>query len=89
MQSPAVRIQVIEASLRCFVFGWLSLIPLIGLPFVLLANHAYLQSRAESGLEWNPASGYRRAGQGLSCLGGFLQFLTLGAAVIALLNATG
>jgi hypothetical protein len=55
--------------LRCFIFGWLALVPWLGIPFVFLA---WWQSRGARRLEhriWNPARGYRLAGFGLSLLG--------------------
>jgi hypothetical protein len=89
MLPPAVRIQIIEGSLDCFHYGLVSLLPLIGVPFLLLANVAYRQSRIEPGEGWNPARRYRRAGHALLCLGGFIQFLALGAVVIGGLGLVG
>ena len=72
MPPPGDRIQVIEASLGCFQYGLVSLVPLIGIPFILLANQAYLTARNTASVEWNPAGRYLRTGHGLCCLGGFV-----------------
>lgn len=76
--NPDARIQLIHGSLRVFVSGLLSLIPVIGffsaLVAVIRAPGLLLRSRRE----WNPALGYLRAGLALAVL-------TIGISLIAFL----
>jgi len=78
---------VIEGSLRCFACGFVGLVPLLGVPFILLANRAYLRSGKDRSCAWNPARRYRRVGHGLTCVGAFLQVLAIGSLVLAVLGA--
>jgi len=62
-------IQAVNRSFRCFVFGLLSFIPLLGLAMGLIAwihGHAVLRRR---GNQWNPAQPYLRWGRVLGLLG--------------------
>jgi hypothetical protein len=70
------RIRLIERSLRCFVYGLLSLIPLVGLGLALLAIRLHFRTWAESGGDWNPAKRYLLGGFCLAWLG---VLLSLGA----------
>jgi hypothetical protein len=66
---PESRIAAIRLSLRCLVWGLLSLIPLLGLVFGLLAVADSRSARAvRSGL-WNPGCTLVRAGLVLASLG--------------------
>jgi len=76
MDAPTDRIRIIERSLRCFFFGLLSLIPLIGLGLAMLAIRLHFKTWAASGGEWNPAGRYLLAGY---CLAWLSILLTLGA----------
>ncbi|HKS38141.1 MAG TPA: hypothetical protein VJW76_13170 [Verrucomicrobiae bacterium] len=69
MQSPAERIHLIERSLRCFVYGLLSLIPFVGLGFAALTIRLHFKTWAEPGDRWNPARKYLVAGFCLAWLG--------------------
>jgi hypothetical protein len=62
---PAVKIKMMEASIRCLVFGLLGLLPLIGLPFALLAGWQSGVARAREKQHWNPARKLRLVG--LAC----------------------
>jgi hypothetical protein len=62
-------ITVINASLRCFVFGLVGLVPVIGLPFAVAAIVQSRKVGRASGSEWNPAEGYLRAARGIGPLG--------------------
>jgi hypothetical protein len=82
MDTPAERIRVIESSLRCFVYGCLSLIPVLGLIFSVLAM---LQRGLLPGShvdDWNPARRYLAVGYALSWVGGLVS-LAIGLAVAA------
>ena len=63
------KIKTIELSLRTFRLGVMSLLPVIGLPFGLLALHASRRCRANTLGEWNPAAGYLAWGIRLACFG--------------------
>jgi len=56
------RIEAIESSLHCFTCGLLALIPVLGLPCVLMAFAAYRRSRLLPADDWNPARRYAVAG---------------------------
>jgi len=76
MDNPAHRISLMERSLRCFVFGLLSLIPLIGLGPALLAIGLHFRIWSETADAWNPAKRYLVMG---FCLAWFGILLSLGA----------
>ena len=84
MVTPAEKIRVIEQSLRCFVFGCLSLIPLLGLPFAILAIVRHLNVWSQGDARWNPAKAYLLWGFGLAWLGGLISLGALAVFVIAL-----
>ena len=84
MPTPADKVRVIEQSLRCFVFGLLSLIPLLGLPFAILAVVRHRDAWSQADREWNPAKAYLVWGLGLAWLGGLISLGALTIFVIAL-----
>jgi hypothetical protein len=84
MPTPADKIRVIEQSLASFVFGLLSLIPLLGLPFAVLAVVRQLNAWSQAGQEWNPAKPYLLWGFGLAWLGGLISLGALAMLVMAL-----
>ena len=53
------KIQMLKSSMRCFAFGLLGLIPLIGLPFALAALWISGRVRVKEKLFWNAARPYR------------------------------
>jgi len=53
------KIRMFKASMRCFVFGLLGLIPVIGLPFALAALWISGRVRAKEKQMWNAAQPYR------------------------------
>ena len=62
---PAAKIKMMEASLRCLACGLISLLPVIGLPFVIAALwYSGVASRRERQF-WNPARPQRLTG--LAC----------------------
>ena len=69
MQTPADRIRLIHQSHRCFVFGVLSLVPVVGLAMAILAIRLHIRTGADSGAGWNPARRYWRAGYWLAWAG--------------------
>ena len=84
MPTPADKVRVIEQSLRSFVFGLLSLIPLWGLPFAILAVVRHRDAWSQADREWNPAKAYLVWGLGLAWLGGLISLGGLAIFVIAL-----
>ena len=89
MPTPADKVRVIEQSLRCFVFGLLSLIPLLGLPFAILAVARHLNAWSRGEREWNPAKPYLVWGFGLAWLGGLISLGALVIIVVALTKLYG
>jgi len=62
------KIKMLKSSMRCFVFGMLGLIPLIGLPFALAALWISGCVRAKEKQLWNAARPYRI--WGVACAAG-------------------
>ena len=81
------KIRIIERSLRCYIFGWLSLLPIVGFAFGPLALLAYRSVRIEAGREWNPAGRYLKCGAVLACLGLLLYVLLSGLVFISILKS--
>lgn len=76
------RIAVIEDSLRCFTYGWLSCVPLLGVVYLYPAVRRFNQARRRQ-VEWNPARGYLSAGLALASLGWMICLLTWWAFISA------
>jgi len=72
------KIRVIKLSLRCLRFGWLGLIPVIGIPFMIAALICYRRARREAGREWNPARRHLCWGVGLA----ITDLVLLSAAIV-------
>ncbi|MEI6193411.1 MAG: hypothetical protein WCS42_03680 [Verrucomicrobiota bacterium] len=53
------KIQMLNGSMRCFIYGLLALIPVLGLPFAVGALWISGQVRAKEKLFWNAAQPYR------------------------------
>lgn len=66
---PAAKIRMMKGSLRCFVFGLLGLLPVIGLPFALAALWTSGRARAHEKYFWNAARPYRIWGVVCAALG--------------------
>lgn len=63
--APMVKIEMIELSARCFFLGLLSLLPVIGLPMLVLAlRHHRRVCQIRNG-HWNPA--HRQLHWGVVC----------------------
>ncbi len=87
MKSPAERIRLIEDSLACWVYGWCSFIPLLGIPFLVLATRKFHQTRIEIENEWNPGSRYLNWGMILAVLGGLLSLIQYGLVFVGILKS--
>ena len=70
-----IKIRMLKGSLRCFAFGVLGLIPLIGLPFALAALWISGRVRAKEKLYWNAARPYRIWGVIIAAAGTLFWFL--------------
>lgn len=57
--TAGAKIRMLKSSMRCFVFGLLGLIPLIGLPFALAALWISGRVRVREKQFWNAARPYR------------------------------
>jgi hypothetical protein len=55
---PSVRIEILQRSQRCLVYGVLSLLPIVGLPLAALALSQHWRVKARGGNDWNPARNY-------------------------------
>lgn len=63
------KIQMLKSSLRCFVYGLLGFLPVIGLPFALAALWISGRVRAKEKRFWNAAKPYRVWGTVYATLG--------------------
>jgi len=82
MNTNAVaKIQMLKSSMKCFVFGLLSLLPVIGLPFALAALWISGRVRVKEKQLWNAARPYRIWGAVCAAAGtifwGFILMLVL------------
>lgn len=79
------KIKMINSSMRCFVFGLLALVPLIGLLFAFPALWISGQVRVKERQMWNAARPYRIWGVVIATGGtlfwGFVLFLVILAKV--------
>lgn len=85
------RIAVVEESLRCFTYGWLTCVPFVGVAYLLPAVRSFLCARRRK-VEWNPARGYLAAGMLLVSAGwlvGVLSWILGLAALMELGDPTG
>jgi hypothetical protein len=77
---PAMdKVEAIQCSLRCFITGLFGLLPLLGIPFAVVALVNYFKVRGGFAGQWNPARRYLIWGV-TAALGG--TFLTLVIAVV-------
>ena len=55
--SPASmdKVEVIQRSLRCFTLGLFGILPVLGIPFAVMALSNYFQVKRIAGAHWNPA----------------------------------
>ncbi len=62
MNNGPAKIKMINASMRCFTFGMLALLPIIGIPFGIIALVYAGKARAGQKKFWNPAHAHVLAG---------------------------
>ena len=71
----SAKIKLLNSSMRCFMFGLLGLIPLIGLPFALAALWIAGRVRVKEKQLWNAARPYRIWGVVMAATGTLFWFL--------------
>ena len=81
---PFDKVQVIERSLRCFAFGIIGLLPVIGMPFAVIAIGNFTQVKRREGSVWNPAGRYLGIGSLCATAGLGLSLLIVSAIAIQL-----
>ena len=73
--TPLDRIKMIQRSLRCFVCGLLALLPVVGLPFAIVAIGDFLRVNRGKDATWNPAARYARTGLVCAVAGLLIEML--------------
>lgn len=82
MKNPgAEKLEMLQSSGRCLVFGLLGLLPVVGLPFAVGALWLADRIRRQEKRYWNAAKPYRMIGVACAALG------TIGWALVAALIA--
>jgi hypothetical protein len=85
MQAEAEkRIKAIKASLESFVFSLFSLLPILGLAFVVPAVILGRKAMRLTGADWNPAQGYLKIARWLTVLGFFVSVACLALIIPAI-----
>lgn len=64
-----LKLRMMEKSLRCFGYGFASLLPLLGIIFGIVAMALFVGSRRPRPVPWNAAAVYRWSGAGLALVG--------------------
>ncbi len=72
---PTDRVALIENSLRCLTYGWLTLMPVAGAFFVIPAVRLFQRVDRERA-EWNPAAHLWLRGLGLASFGYWVSLLS-------------
>jgi hypothetical protein len=83
----SAKIKMLNSSMRCFVFGMLGLIPVVGLPFALAALWISGSMRVKEKQMWNAARPYRI--WGVVCAAGGTIFWGFILTIITYQTATG
>ena len=79
------KVQVIERSLRCFVFGIFGLVPVLGMGLAVAAFYHFYKIRSEVADNWNPAKKYLNWGFTMAGWGLFVSLLLFAAFMIHLI----
>jgi len=69
------RVEIIQRSLRCFTMGLIGLLPVLGVPFAIIAVSNFFRIKRIAGGEWNPAQTYLTWGLATALSGLFLSVL--------------
>jgi hypothetical protein len=89
MNAAAAKIQMLNGSMRCFVFGLLGLLPVIGLPFAFAALWISGQARVKEKQLWNAARPYRIWGVVCAAVGTILWCFVLVLIIYSAFNHGG
>jgi hypothetical protein len=84
--NPQIKIEIIEGSVRCYVLGLCSLLPVIGIPLSLIALTQCQRVKQMAGSQWNPAHRQLRRGSLFAWLGLVATALEIGLVAIILIN---
>jgi hypothetical protein len=82
------KIKMLKGSMRCFIFGMLGLLPVIGLPFALGALWVSGGVRAKEKKFWNAARPYRLWGIVCAAFGALAWSIVDTFLVFHIFNAT-
>ena len=80
---PMPKTEMMERSLRCFAYGLIGLLPVIGIPMALLSVAQYRRVKRGRGEMWNPAHRYLFWG-GVCARMGLALFLLIPVVVITI-----
>jgi uncharacterized protein YybS (DUF2232 family) len=83
-RSPEEQIEIITTSFRCFHLSLAGLVPLIGLPFSILAIFVGARLRSRLAKQWNPAKHYLDWGMTWAAIGVFDHLLAAIALYVAI-----
>jgi ABC-type phosphate transport system permease subunit len=72
------KVEVIQLSLRCFTMGLIGLLPVLGIPFAIVALSNYFHVNRLVGTQWNPAQTYLTWGLATALCGLFLTVVIAG-----------
>jgi len=86
---PSAKIRMLKSSLRCFVFGVLGLLPVIGLPFAIAALVVSARVRAGQRKFWNAARPYWIWGEACAAVGTVFWSFILIVVVYQVINNHG
>jgi hypothetical protein len=84
--TPAAKLKMLQASLRCLVFGLLGLLPAVGLPFALAALWLSGRIRRQEQRFWNAAKPYRLIGLICAALGTIGWFMVGGLIISVIIS---
>ena len=77
MNAAAAKIQMLKGSMRCFAFGLLGLLPVVGLPFAIAALWISGPVRMKEKQFWNAARPYRIWGTVCAAAGTIFWFFII------------
>ena len=84
---PLDKIELIRCSLRCFGFGLVGVVPVLGVPFAFTALISSARLKRRQGAEWNPAGHFLFVGTLCARIGLAVTLLAVG--IITILAITG
>ena len=88
MNQAEAKLKMLQASIRCLVFGLLAILPAIGLPFAIAALCLSGSVRKQEKQFWNAAKPYRLIGITCAALATIGWFLIAGLIVLNIVTNT-